>query len=242
MHARRNRVFITIGAISAISFALVGCAGDEPTPSDTPAAENATTAAPTQEPTSEPTTDTTVETGDVQGTADYMVFGDPDATNSIDVYSDYLCPHCADFALQLQPQIIEEFATEGSDVKFVVHDFRVIDPAASGVVAIAARAAGEQGKFTEMQEVLMERQDELHDLFRQGNVNADTLTEFAEAAGVPDLDQFAADMASPEMQQAVVADEDSGRDLGVAGPPSVVVNGEEVADLSLDGIREALEK
>ncbi len=71
--------------------------------------------------------------------------GAVDAPLTVEEFSDYHCPFCARFALQVQPTLVEEYAASGK-VRFVFREYPIISlhPNAAKVSA-AALCAGEQG-------------------------------------------------------------------------------------------------
>ncbi|MDQ0967359.1 protein-disulfide isomerase [Flavobacterium sp. W4I14] len=81
--------------------------------------------------------------------------------------------------------------------------------------AIAAEAAGLQGKFWEMHDALYENQYRL---------NGELFDELAETIGL-DLEQFQQDSTSEEIKSKIEDDFDSGVRSGVNGTPSFYVNG-----------------
>lgn len=53
------------------------------------------------------------------------VLGDPHAPVTMAVYADFQCPFCADFALDIQPRIVEDFVRPGK-VKLEFVEFPVL--------------------------------------------------------------------------------------------------------------------
>jgi protein-disulfide isomerase len=140
-------------------------------------------------------------------------------------YGDYQCPHCG-HAHPLLKRLLSEM---GSELRFVFRNFPLqeIHPAAM-MAALAAEAAGRQGKFWEMHDLIFEHQQDLH-----GN-------SFLKFAGELKLDmqQFAKDWKDPSTMEKVEADFESGIRSGVNGTPTFFVNGEKL--LSYDGSYESL--
>lgn len=60
------------------------------------------------------------------------------------------------------------------------------------------------------------------------DLNDDALVGFAEKAGVPDIDKFAASMRGNEFDAAIDADLAQGSSIGVPSTPAFVINGEPV--------------
>src|SRR5689334_6177244 len=74
-------------------------------------------------------------------------------------YGDYQCPHCG-HAHPLLKQLLQEM---GNELRFVFRNFPLqeIHPAAY-MAALAAEAAGKQGKFWPMHDLIFENQQNLH--------------------------------------------------------------------------------
>jgi len=140
-------------------------------------------------------------------------------------YGDYQCPHCG-HAHPLLKRLLKEM---GSELRFVFRNFPLqeIHPSAY-MAALAAEAAGKQGKFWEMHDLIFEHQKTL-----QGHAFVD----FAERLQL-NLQQFAQDWKSEEIQGKVELDFESGIRSGVNGTPTFFVNGEKL--LSYDESYESL--
>ena len=107
--------------------------------------------------------------------APFNVLGQEDAPVSIIEFTDLQCPYCARFALETFPQIRRAYIDTGKvrlaarDLPLPFHEFAI--PA-----AVAARCAGEQGKFWEYREALFAAQPRLgtepyDELARQFNLD-----------------------------------------------------------------------
>ena len=81
--------------------------------------------------------------------------------------------------------------------------------------ALAAVAAGDQGKFWEMHDTLFEHQDALQ---------PENLDKYAMQLGL-DMPKFRAAMKSKETRKQIDADKAEGVKAGVDGTPSVFVSG-----------------
>ena len=81
--------------------------------------------------------------------------------------------------------------------------------------AKAAHAAGIQGKFWEMHDLLFDNQKSLADSYYE---------EAAKTIGL-DIEKFKKDFAAPETEEAVKADKELAGKLGVQGTPNFFVNG-----------------
>ncbi len=141
-------------------------------------------------------------------------------------FGDYQCSYCG----KAYPLIKKLIAEEGSHFRFVFRNFPLQEshPAAY-MAALAAEAAGTQGKFWLMHDLIFEN---------QRNLSADTLLDLAASLEL-DLHRFAADWKNPAIKDKVEADFESGLRSGVNGTPTFFVNNER---LSYDGTYQSLLK
>ncbi len=129
-------------------------------------------------------------------------------------FADFECPHCR----AAVPSVDAVLAAHPDKVrlvyKFVVLSMHVhADPAAR-----AAWAAGQQGKFWEMEHLLFERQEHLE----QGD-----LERYAQMLKL-DVDKWKADMESQAAKDRLAQDRKLSEDLKLQGTPTIYVNGREL--------------
>jgi protein-disulfide isomerase len=140
------------------------------------------------------------------------VLGNPDAPVTVLEYGDYECPYCAAAAPVLK-QLVEE--SDGR-VRLVFRHFPIADTHPHALTAaLAAEAAGEQGAFWPMHELLFARQDRLDDA---------SLRAYAEELGL-DGSRVVGE-AAQRFADKVEADFTAALEDEVAGTPTVVVDGE----------------
>ena len=139
------------------------------------------------------------------------VRGNVDAPITLLEYGDYECPDCF-HAAPIVNQLREQF---GNKLRFVFRHFPQsnVHPHAS-TAAQAAEAAGQQGKYWEMHDVLFKHQ---HDLIDHD------ITHFALMIGL-ELYRFEADMSSERFAARVREDYASGVASGVKGTPTFFIN------------------
>ena len=138
--------------------------------------------------------------------------GPPDAPVTLVEYGDYECPYCG----RAYP-IVKQLQERMSDrLRFVFRNFPLNTlHEHAGVAAQAAEAAGAQGKFWEMHDILYEHQAELD--------QAD-LRHYALNIGL-EIYQFDADLSGERFAKKVRADFRGGVRSGVNGTPTFFVNG-----------------
>jgi protein-disulfide isomerase len=95
----------------------------------------------------------------------------------------------------------------------------------------AAVAAGKQGKFWEM-----------HDIMFQNNrdLGVDKLKEYAGKIGL-DVDKWEKDFNSPDVDQQVQKEMGEGRQADVQGTPTFFINGKRVMNRSFEGFKDMIE-
>jgi len=127
-------------------------------------------------------------------------------------YGDYECPFCA----AAHPAVKHVLQLVAGDILFAYRHFPLtqIHPHAQQA-AEAAEAAGAQGRFWEMHDLLFAHQDHLA---------LPDLVEYADALDL-DLDRFASELESGAHAARVREDFLSGVRSGVNGTPTFFVNG-----------------
>ncbi|MDO5723106.1 MAG: thioredoxin domain-containing protein [Flaviflexus sp.] len=152
---------------------------------------------------------------------DPYAFGDVDADIVIVEYADYRCGYCALWATTVKPALAEHIAD--GRVRLEFRDMPVLGEE-SVTAAIAARAAGEQGKFAEYQDALFSRTAEAattgggHPSFDE-----DSLVEVATEVGVADLAAFREALGSEEIRSDVLALREHNAALGISGTPFFII-------------------
>jgi protein-disulfide isomerase len=147
----------------------------------------------------------------VEPAEDDHVLGDPSAPVTVLEYGDYECPYCAAAAPALR-RLVEE---SDDGVRLVFRNFPIADRHPYALTAaLAAEAAGAQGAFWPMHEVIFTRQERLDDA---------SLRSYAEELGL-DAGRVVGRPAQP-FGDKVEADFAAGLAAGVAGTPTVFVDG-----------------
>jgi len=156
---------------------------------------------------------------------DGLSLGDPNAPVTVEVFEDFQCPACRNFTETVQPLIIEHLIKPGK-VLYVFHHFPFLDGdnARSGgesdQAANAAMCANEQGKFWPMSAIMFANWNGEN----QGNLNNTRLKAMAESIGL-EMNEFNDCFNANKYEDEIQADFDYGEEIGVAGTPSVFVNG-----------------
>ncbi len=164
-----------------------------------------------------------VEPSAANGNIGDHVFGSDEGKVVLVEYGDFQCPACKS-AYPVLKNIKEEYK---DDLTFIFRNNPItqIHPNAK-VASAAAEAAGLQGKYWEMHDILYEQQN------AWANASIDErqalLINLAEEIEVPDIDKLKADMSSEEINDKINFDLTLGRKDNVSGTPSIFLNGERV--------------
>lgn len=144
-------------------------------------------------------------------------------------YGDYECPHCG-AAAPLLERLLKEF---GEEICFVFRHFPIMAlHHNAGIAAVAAEAAGRQGKFWEFHHALFANQYDL---------SAENILTLARDVGL-DLRTFTNDWEKDELLNRVHADIDSGNMNEISGTPAIFINGILfTGPLTYDDLREEVE-
>jgi len=148
------------------------------------------------------------------------VFGNKDSKVVLIEYADFQCPGCASAYPRVQ-SIIEEY---GDDIAIVTRNYAFQQPHGMAAAA-AAEAAGLQGKYKEMAEVLFANQQAWATL--SAAERDERFAEYARNLGL-DEEKFKTDRASDEVRHKIQFDKALGNKVGVSGTPSFFLNGEKI--------------
>lgn len=157
-----------------------------------------------------------------------LVLGDPDAPVTVTEFGDLECPYCR----QAEEPLRRLVAQSGGRVRLVWRHFPLfqVHPHAL-IAALAVEAAADQGMFWPMQQALFAQ---------QGRLTEPDLRTVARSLGL-DPETVAGPAAQERYAARVEADYVAGLDLGVAGTPTIFIQGEPYqGPLTLAGLRRAL--
>jgi protein-disulfide isomerase len=160
--------------------------------------------------------------------ANSPVRGPSDAKVTVVEFADYQCPFCGQ-AEGLMTQVLESYP---KDVRLVYKQFPLatIHPQAMAA-SKAALAAGRQGKYWEMHDLIFRNQRDL---------SPEKLTELAGSLQL-DVMQFEKDMESPEVLAQISREQQEGKSADVVGTPTIFVNGKRLMNRSLDGFKQMID-
>lgn len=160
--------------------------------------------------------------------------GPADAPVTLEEFGDFECPPCGTLAGP-----IKELEKEhGESLRVIFHHFPLIMHQHARAAAWAAEAAGLQGKFWEMHDLLYREQ-------KEWSKAGDAQPLFNAYAGILGLDveRFKQDANSDKVKERVAADLTRGTSLGVQTTPTIFLNNRAVdpASLAPEKLREAVD-
>lgn len=141
--------------------------------------------------------------------------GQADAKAVVIVFTDFQCPYCSKMHESLDA-VRKEFSQ--SDLKIVYRNFPLSGHLQALSAAKAAMAAGKQGKFVEMADLLFKNQAALAD---------DKYAEWAKQLKL-NVSRFQEDMKSSAIEEAINEEKEDGESYGVTGTPAAFLNGVQI--------------
>lgn len=156
-----------------------------------------------------------------------------DKKNILIEYSDFQCPACKN-----AHNILKTIEASGSadfeiakKVTFVYRHFPLSQiHNKANVAAYAAEAAGKQGKFWEMTDVLFDNQQTWKE---SNNPQQKDFINYAKELGL-DLEKFKRDIDSSEVKNKVAEDLKEAEQMGINSTPTFFLNGQKVNVNSFD--------
>ena len=155
------------------------------------------------------------------GIADH-VKGNADSKVVLVEYADFQCPGCASAFPKIK-SISEEYEDQ---IAVVMRNFPLtsIHPHALAAAA-TAEAAGKQGKFWQMHDLLFANQSSWSS--QNARQRTETFLGFARQIGL-DENKFTQDQASAEVSQKIGFDQALGRKSDVSSTPTFFLNGKQI--------------
>ena len=166
---------------------------------------------------------------------DEEIKGDKNAAVTIVEYSDFMCPYCA-----MAAPVLSEVAKMGG-VRLVFRHFPLTTIHDKALLASqAAEAAGLQGKFWEMHDILYEKQQDWNAL----PLDRFELWLVSKAESLKlDKEKFKQDLKSDSIVKKVQQAFDDAVALGIPGTPTIFINGTFYAGApSLDSLKAYIQK
>ncbi|HWZ50447.1 MAG TPA: DsbA family protein [Granulicella sp.] len=155
----------------------------------------------------------------------WHVLGREDAPVTMVEFTDYQCPFCRRFEADSFAQLKKTYIDTGK-VRFVSRDLPLEFHPNAPRAAVAVRCAGEQHKFWEMHDTIM--QDTATDL------GPASLLNYGRKVNL-DMPAFGACLSDQKLVAAIQKDTTDAATLGISGTPSFVIG--KTASDRIDGVR-----
>ncbi len=143
-------------------------------------------------------------------------------------FSDFQCP----YSLRAQPLIEKLLKAYPDDLQHVFKNFPLRFHKEAAPAAKACIAAGLQGKFWEMEEIVFKNPKKLKD---------DDLKKYAGKIGL-DEDRFEKDFKSDQVEKLLQQDIALAKKVKVTGTPTLFLNGKRVKSRSEEAMKQEIDK
>lgn len=162
--------------------------------------------------------------GQVTVTEQDHVRGTVGAKVTLVEFGDFQCPACKAY----EPLVRQVLADNAGSVQLVFKHFPLTQIHPNALLAAkASEAAGLQGRFWEMHDMLYDKQGEW-----SGSLNArDMFVGYAESIGL-DVSKFTQDLGNDSIEKKIIAEYKEGTTLGVRGTPTFFANGTMISNPS----------
>lgn len=249
----RQNFWSCAGVLLVLAALLAGCngggsnqaaatpAGASSAPTSGSGAATSPPATAAAKPTARPTVAATpvptlasynVTLGRLEG--DYHYLGSESAPVTLIHYADYACRDCADYVLNIEPQLVQNEVKAGR-LKIVYHPL-VRYGNISERASEAAECASREGRFWELRYGLFQRQSQLFTLIDLDPM----LSALAVQAGIP-APRFAECMKERETLPESLAQSREAEEHGIEALPAFEINGQRVSGkVTLEQLRELI--
>src|SRR5437870_3128338 len=144
-----------------------------------------------------------------------QIRGNPEAPLTLEEFGDFECPSCKNLATFLD-QVTKEYHPS---VRVIFRNFPLAMHQHSHDAALAAEAAGLQGRFWEMHDMLFRDQP----VWSSSDYPSMLFDSYAETLGL-DMHQFRNDLKSDKVRERLDSDQDRAKSLGVKVAPTLFID------------------
>lgn len=163
------------------------------------------------------------------GIADH-VFGNKDSKVVLIEYADFQCPGCK----AAHPNVKSITEKYQDKIAFVFRNFPLTSIHPNALAAASAvEAAGLQGKYWQMNNLVFESSDQWERSTTEERTKL--FVGYAKQLGL-DAEKFKADMASEKVSKKIAFDMSLGKKQNISGTPSFILNGTSLSDTVVDDI------
>lgn len=186
------------------------------------------------------TTNTVATSGDAERTPferpDDHAIGNPNAAVTVMEFASVTCPACANWHQTVYPDFKAKYVDTGK-VRYVFREFLAGAPDLADAGFMIALCANEDDWFKNIK-LQFDRQSQILTLAQQGQAR-EAYVNLAKSSGLSE-DEFVQCMANDTLREEYMDRMQSGIDMGVAGTPAFVINGELKRVFTLESIEEQI--
>jgi len=163
------------------------------------------------------------------------VRGPAQAPVTLEEFGDFQCPPCG----KLSGALLEIEKDYGPKLRMIFRNFPFPNHQHALEAAYTAEAAGLQGRYWEMHDLLYKEQAN----WSNAPDAKQLFVSYAKILGL-EMDRFETDIAGPTAKARVTADQERGKSLGVNATPSIFINNQGLPPKSLNptALRAAIEE
>jgi protein-disulfide isomerase len=143
---------------------------------------------------------------------DSVPMGAKNAPLTLVEFSDYQCTFCRKFHVETLPELKKRFVDSGR-LRIYSRDMPLSFHSNAFKAAVAARCAGEQGRFWELRDVMVAN---------ASNLAPDNIVKFAQALNI-NIEPFKQCLNSTKYDSAIQGDTAEAGKIGIEGTPSFVL-------------------
>jgi protein-disulfide isomerase len=167
------------------------------------------------------------------GSGSPHIRGNPNAQVTLEEFGDFQCPPCGSFAAFAE-ELLKEY---DSRLRIVFRHFPLAAHEHAREASLAAEAAGLQGHFWEMYDVLYREQA----AWSKAPNTRELFESYAGTIGL-NVDQFKKDMDGEQAKVRIDSDQARAESLGINVTPTIYINGQPVdpKDKNPEGVRAAI--
>lgn len=147
-------------------------------------------------------------------------------------FGDYQCPSCG----AAHPYVKQILADDKEKITFVYRHYPLPQHKNARLAAEAAEAAGEQGKYWEMHDMLFENQN----TWAEDNNALEIFARYANKLGL-DANKFKQSVESNKFADKIAQDQSDGNALNVNSTPTFFINGQKYIG-GFNDLKSAVEK
>ena len=153
------------------------------------------------------------------------ILGNPDAPVTLEEFGDFQCPPCGMLSGPIN-QLEQDYRPR---LRVIFRQFPLTMHRHAREAALASEAAGRQGRFWQMHDVLYQEQA----VWSKATDVRPLFDAYAGMVGLK-IDRFKKDMESDEVKRRVAADQQQGTTVGVTITPTIFINNRALPNASLN--------